>query len=248
MPINHEIIGAGPTIIFTPGWMMSRQVWERQRALATDFQLVFWDLPTQGPQGEALTLQHCAGVLHQLVETLRARQAAPLQLSYVGWSMGMSVFWQYLRDFGAGPFTQLINIEMVPRMDPKETRVVAVEQSLRRDRERATRKFIERIVHNVGAYCNTPLHDHLIKYALGLPLDSILSVYRDMAEADFTAEASGFSGRQHLAFGRHGFYRDQEALLRSFFPDDPLQWFEHSAHAPFWEEGEAFNEWVLKIL
>ncbi len=264
MPINYEIIGNGPTLVLTHGWMMSRKVWEYQRALADRYRLILWDLPSEGPGHIPLTLEHCAQALHKLIEHVGARlstsgapgaessaigrQAAPLQMSYIGWSMGVSVFWKYLQLFGAGPFSSLINIEMVPQMDPRETMVDGVEASMRRDRERATRKFIERVICNVGATQRVARIDSWLQDALALPLDSVLSVYRDMAESDFRTEAATYQGKQHLALGRHGFYQSAARDVAALLPDVPVKWFENSAHAPFWEESAAFNEWLRSLL
>jgi pimeloyl-ACP methyl ester carboxylesterase len=243
MTHSFEILGQGPAIVLTQGWMMTRRVWERQRVLAKDFQLILWDFPQEGPSGAPLSLADCAKALQELLIQCDISEAG-----YVGWSMGMSVFWKYLEIYGGGRFKKLVNVEMLPKMDPEVAMVEAVEKSMRRDRERAIRKFIKRIFHNVGAPLAAPLIEDLIHDACALPLDSVLSVYRDMVYADFTESSSKFSGTQHLAFGGQGFYAGQEGLIRHFFPNDPLHWFGNSAHAPFWEEAEGFNDFLRKFL
>lgn len=234
----HEIIGAGPTLVFTPGWMMKKDVWVRQAPLAEHFRLVFWDLPEHGPKQTPLLLEHCAAALQDLVAVLGTDK-----MTYVGWSMGMSVFWKYLELYGEAAFAAVINVEMVPKMDPKATQVEAVERSMHRDRRHATEKFLRRALYHPEAAALS----RFVETACALPLDSVLSVYRDMAEADFSSIASHYRGRQHLAFGRHGFYADHEAELANFFPHQNIHWFENSAHVPFWEEAGVFNDWLNSL-
>jgi len=237
-PDAYEVLGDGPTIVFTHGWMMNRKVWGRQRSLADQFRLIFWDPPQEGAAGHPLTLDDCAGALHELMTAENVTAA-----TYVGWSMGMSIFWRYLEQYGEGPFNRVLNVEMLPRLELKETRTRQVAQAMRRDRAHATGKFTKRIFA-------APKPEEvacLVKDAAELPLESVLNVYREMAEADFTRVAAGYSGVQHLLFGRLGFYANREELIRQYFPKDSLQWFEQSAHAPFWEEAEKFNH-VLSSL
>lgn len=236
MPILYEVFGEGRTIIFTHGWMMSRKVWERQRPLSDNFRLIYWDLPKEGSQGKPLYLADCALALQDLLSQLKVTEA-----TYVGWSMGMSVFWKYLEMYGEGRFKNVVNVEMVPKMDPNITMVEAVEKSFRRNREHAVRKFVSRIFYDLEGQKKGSLLEDFIRDALLLPLDSILNVYREMAEADFRGVVSRFQGKQRLIFGRRGFYADKDDLLHFFFPNDPIDWFENSAHAPFWEEAEKFN-------
>lgn len=229
---------------------MSRKVWEGQRPLAQDFRLILWNNPEEGPSGQPLNLADCANALQELLIQHDISEA-----TYVGWSMGMSVFWKYLEMYGEGPFKKVVNVEMIPKMDPNVAMVEAVEKSMRRDREHAIRKFTKRIFHDVDESVARLAEDgesrraasfieELIQDACALPLDSVLSIYRDMAGADFSESVSKFNGSQYLAFGRKGFYAGQEEFIRSFFPHDPIHWFDNSAHAPFWEEKEAFNQFL----
>ncbi len=220
---------------------MSRQVWEPQLPLASDLKLVSWDLPQHGElvQSDAvISLSDCATALYELVQDLKIEQG-----TYVGWSMGMSVFWRYCELFGSDPFVRVINVEMLPVMDPKQAQVEAVEGSLRLDRHRAMERFASKVFYQAD-----PVEiKEIVRAADEVPLETAINLYREMATTNFSKIAQKLTIPQTLVFGSHGFYAEHRQLIDHFFPKDQQVWFEHSAHAPFWEEGERFNDFLRQL-
>ena len=53
---DYQIVGQGPTILLTPGWMMTHEVWVHQQALSADFRVITWDLPQWGPDKSPFNL------------------------------------------------------------------------------------------------------------------------------------------------------------------------------------------------
>lgn len=215
---------------------MNRHIWQRQAPLSEHFQIVTWDLPGHGENlqtDKAISLTSCAEALHQLIQKL-----ALTKITYVGWSMGMSVLWRYLELYNAKPFHQIVNIEMLPWMDAKEAMVDGVRRSIERDRERATRKFVGRVFPHSAADEIEPF----VQAALSYPVEGLLDIYQEMAESDFREVAQSLEVDQQIILGRAGFYQQREAEFQKTFPEAQLQWIDDAGHAPFWEQAEAFNQ------
>ena len=233
--LAFEVSGEGPVLLFTHGWMMNRQVWKKQWPLAKNFKVVTWDLPqhgeSQGSPGR-IGLKDCAESLHHLIAELKLDK-----ICYVGWSMGMTLFWCYSELYGAGAFERIINVEMLPIMDSKEAMVEGVEIAMRRDQMRAMRKFAHRVFPHSSDQDIAPLE----KSFGTTPLESALQLYREMATADFRSVAAALPQPQLLCLGREGFFKGKAEQILGLLPGGTLHWFENAGHAPFWDQAEEFN-------
>lgn len=236
--LAFEVSGEGPVLLFTHGWMMSRRVWAGQGPLAKHFKVVTWDLPQHGEsQGgtDKIGLSECAESLHQLISELKLEN-----ICYIGWSLGMTVFWRYCELYGSKPFASIVNVEMLPIMDPKEAMVEGVEISMRRDQMRAMRKF----AHRVFPHSSEAAMASLEKSFGMTPIESALGLYREMAAGDFRQVAAALTQPQLLCLGREGFFRGRDDELLKLLPAVTLCWFDNAGHAPFWDRPEEFNQVV----
>jgi non-heme chloroperoxidase len=89
-PLYYEDAGAGPVIVFIPGWTFTTRVWTRQTtALADHFRVVTCDLRGAGRSGKTLTghgFSRYARDLHELFIGLNLED-----ITLVGWAMGATV-------------------------------------------------------------------------------------------------------------------------------------------------------------
>jgi non-heme chloroperoxidase len=94
-PLYYEDTGAGPVIVFVPGWTFTTRVWERQTtALSSQFRVVSCDLRGAGRSGKTPAghgFARYAQDLRELVVGLDLRD-----VTLVGWAMGATVAVHYM--------------------------------------------------------------------------------------------------------------------------------------------------------
>jgi non-heme chloroperoxidase len=237
MDLFYESIGSGPVLIFNHGWTMSHRLFERQRILSERFRVILWDLPGHGEsekRPEGYHLADCAAALHQLISQLHIESAVGL-----GWSLGSAVLWDYLRQYGEGPFTCIVNIESVPWGDAERFQVPATIRAFNQDRRRAARKFVRRMF-----YGNTDesIVEWIVQESLKTPTGIALPLYAELAACDYTSVTRQTKLPILSFMGRHGFYSDQVTAMETLMPTSHTHWFEQSGHMPFWQQAETFNE------
>jgi len=235
MKIFSTLEGKGPALVFIHGWTMSHRFFQRQIPLKENFRLLLWDLPGHGlseksPQGN--TLEDCAAALQQVLEQYEIQSAL-----VVGWSMGGTIFWEYLKQFGADRIAAFFNVESVPWGEEALFQVDATEAAMKKDRPRAARRFIQNM------FLQKPSAEELnwmVQESLETPDAVALPLYRAIAHADYRSIAKSFKLPILSIFGRHGFHENQWAEFGQLLSQD-RQIFENSGHLPFWEEPEKFN-------
>jgi len=207
---------------------------------------MFWDLPGHGlseKREQPYTLGDCAQALHELLIAQGMESSI-----VVGWSMGGSVFWEYLKRYGTERIKGFVNVESLPWADEALFQVDATSQALTKDRQRAMKKFIQNM------FCQKPEPsdlDWMMEESFKTPLSLALPLYSEMVASDYRAIAKALKVPSLSIFGRAGFYRDQVPELEKILPFAQVQWCEKSGHLPFWEESTSFNQllqhWVSSL-
>lgn len=113
--LYYEDRGAGDPVVFIHGWTCNRHFFEDQiSSLREEYRVVSLDLRGHGdsekPQ-QGLTHQRLATDIHELVAYL---DLSPVSL--VGWSMGVHVIFEYVRQFGTDSLDRLAFIDMSPKL------------------------------------------------------------------------------------------------------------------------------------
>lgn len=77
-------------------------------------------------------------------------------------------------------------------------------------------------------------------------------LWPELRDADLFSEIRALQVPVYLAQGRHDRVADSNVAKRWFdqlqAPRKSFQWFEHSAHAPAFEEPEAFARWMTDLV
>jgi non-heme chloroperoxidase len=114
-PLYYEDAGAGPVIVFVPGWTFTTRVWTRQTtALADRFRVIACDLRGAGRSGKTPAghgFSRYAKDLHELFVGLNLKD-----ITLVGWAMGATVAMHYtaMSDV-SGRVERLIWVDHSPR-------------------------------------------------------------------------------------------------------------------------------------
>lgn len=107
--------GEGKPVILIHGWSCSHLHFKNQiEELSTSFQVTYFDLRGHGLSevpDYGLTIKRFAKDLKELIEYLKLED-----VTLVGWSMGTSIIFEYIRQFGCNNLYKLCLIDMTPKV------------------------------------------------------------------------------------------------------------------------------------
>lgn len=113
--LYYEISGTGAPVLLIHGLTASSVFFKKQiPALSQQFQVVALDLRGHGhseTSPDHLTLARLASDLQQLLEELKIARA-----SFIGWSMGAQVIFEYIKNYTCQMVEKIIIIDMAPRL------------------------------------------------------------------------------------------------------------------------------------
>ena len=236
MKLNYRFEGKGPTLILNHGWVTSHRFFDRQRVLSHGFRLLLWDLPGHGDSEKDLRGYRVADLsraLRQLIEAEGIEAAVGL-----GWSLGATVLWDYVRQFGEKPFRAFVNVDSLPWADPDHYQVSGVKFSFERNRAHAQRKFIKRMFAQAP---EESVLNWMEAEALKCPNEIALRIYADLATSDHREVFAKIQAPVLSLMGQQGFYSHRIPQMLDLKDGQEVQCFEKSGHLPFWEEAERFN-------
>lgn len=115
--IHYEEQGEGPALVMVHGWTANMSFFDRQvDALSEKYRIIRLDLRGHGAseRDEAtergMSLQTLGRDLSELLDELKLEKA-----SLLGWSMGVMVIWDYIRQFGCARIDKLFLVDMTPK-------------------------------------------------------------------------------------------------------------------------------------
>jgi non-heme chloroperoxidase len=113
--LYYEVSGQGKTVVLIHGLTASSRHFQKQiTVLARHFQVIAVDLRGHG-QSEAstdsLTLTRLAKDLKELLNYLKITRA-----SFVGWSMGAHVIFEFIKNYSCQEIENIIIIDMAPKL------------------------------------------------------------------------------------------------------------------------------------
>jgi len=113
--LYYEEKGEGKPIVFIHGWTADHTVFNPQvEALSSEFKVVTYDLRGHGESDrpdKGLTLKRFATDLRELIEHLNLNDVI-----VVGWSMGSSIIFEYVRNFGVEYLSKVCILDMTPKL------------------------------------------------------------------------------------------------------------------------------------
>lgn len=113
--LSYEVKGEGKPIVFIHGWTADRTAFDYQmEILSKDFKVVTYDLRGHGQSDrpeKGLTMNRFAVDLEELMEHLNLQD-----VSVVGWSMGSSIIFDYIRTYGISRLASVGIVDMTPKL------------------------------------------------------------------------------------------------------------------------------------
>lgn len=113
--LYYELNGKGKTVVMIHGWDCCRHHFKKQLGFLRErHQVLSYDLRGHGDSDRTefgLTLSRFAKDLKELIEYCELKD-----VTLVGWSMGTSIIFDYVRQFGCANLAKLCFIDMTPKL------------------------------------------------------------------------------------------------------------------------------------
>jgi len=242
--------GAGRPIVLLHGWACHGGFWQPQLdGLSDRFRVIAPDLPGHGlsPEPGPLSIGTLSDALHDLIACLDR----PV---LVGWSMGATVAFDYLRRFGGKRLAGLVIEDMTPRVLNGESWALGLSggfdatlnalmvAAMRRNWAGQMRLFPPRLFAR-GATPDPAMLDWAKAALIANDPETMATLWESMAAQDYRADLPGF-GLPALVVhgGASQLYAPEVAdYLAAALPRSDRVCFPGAGHAPHLEEAAAFN-------
>lgn len=259
--MRAEIHGAGPDLVLVPGLAASRHFFDTTVAdLGRDHRVVTVDLPGHGDAPAPTrppTLSDCAVALHEVIESLGSDD-----VTLLGWSLGATVAWTYLAEYGTRRVRRLISVEQTPWLLAEEGWPYAAFGSL--DAAGAA-ALLGDVRNDCGAFAETlvrssfavdgPAPDEalvadLVRQARRAHADAVGGLLSDVLAQDWRDRVAALRLPTLLVHGRRSAVYPPEvgSWLAKAMPDARVEFLDHSGHLCFLEEPAAFAAAVRGFL
>ncbi len=117
--LHYQASGSGKPVLLIHGLTASSLFFQKQiPALSGHFQVIAPDLRGHGlseASTDHLTMRRLAEDLKQFIDHLKLSE-----ISLVGWSMGVHVIFEYIRNYSCDKIEKILIIEMAPRLMKSE--------------------------------------------------------------------------------------------------------------------------------
>ncbi|MEU1406926.1 alpha/beta hydrolase [Streptomyces sp. NPDC005728] len=257
--LNHERTGSGPAVVLVHGLAADQEFFAPVVAgLARDHTVVSVDLPGHGgsPAGDAPTLAAAAAGLAEVLDGLGLQDVALL-----GWSLGATVTWTYLEQYGSGRVRALVSVEQTPWLLAEDGWPYAAFGTL--DAEAAAGLLAsagsdpgavaENLVRGSFAAGTTPdpaVVEPLVERARRTSPASLQGLLGDVLREDWRPRVGGIDVPTLLVHGARSQVYPPEVgtWLAKAFPRARLELLEDSGHLCFLEQPERFCGTVRAFL
>jgi non-heme chloroperoxidase len=113
--LHYEVKGEGEPIVLIHGWSQNSSVYLPQvEKLSKDYKVVTYDFRGHGKSDRpehGLTLKRYGADLEELMEELKLEN-----VTLVGWSMGASTTFDYVRNYGVNRLKSITIFDMTPKL------------------------------------------------------------------------------------------------------------------------------------
>jgi len=243
--LHYGDSGSGPPLVFTAGWAMDGSWWRHQLKLAASHRIVVLDPRSQGQSEKVvrgLRMGRQAADLRELLDKLELSD-----VTLVAHSRSTSIALAYWELFGAHRLSHLVLIGVTPSMSKREDwewgfmmDPIAFQNLILDDHEAVVRQVISDLLLTEP---DAEEVEDMVRSTMLTPPLAGARMLEDHGAIDWRDMLETISIPTLVCVGRY----DRNAPLPAAahvadsVPQGRLVIFEHSAHAPFYEEPEEFN-------
>lgn len=250
--LHYEDVGAGRTLVFTAGWAMDASWWRYQLPLASHYRIVTLDPRAQGKSEKVtrgLRLGRQALDLRELLDRLELED-----VTLVAWSRSTSVALAYWELFGAHRLGRFVFVGITPSMSRRPDwewgfmmDPASFQKQILEDHEAVVRQVISDLLLTAPPADEV---EEMIRTTMLTPPLAGARMLEDHGIIDWRDMLDTISIPTLVCVGRH----DRNAPLPAAehvsvsVPLGRLVVFEESAHAPFYEEPDRFNDVLVRFI
>lgn len=250
--LHYEEYGEGPPIVFTAGWAMDGSWWRHQRRLSSDFRVVVLDPRAHG-QSEKVTrglrLARGAKDLHEFLRLLDLEDVC-----LVAWSRSAGIALAYWELFGADRISRFVFVGITPcmstrsdwewgfNMPPSE-----FQDLILADHQGVVEDVVDRLLYEPPT---GRIREEMVRTTMATPPIAGARMLEDHGVIDWRDMLDTIWVPTLVCVGRHDRNASPHAAehVARAVQRGEFRIFEKSAHAPFFEEPEAFNRALVDFL
>ena len=250
--LHYEDIGSGSPLVFTAGWAMDGSWWRHQLPLATSHRTTVLDPRSQGQSEKVvrgLRMGRQAADLRELLDALDL-----CDVTLIAHSRSTSIALAYWELFGDHRLSRLVLIGVTPSMSRREDwewgfmmDPNAFQNLILADHEGVVRQVIADLLLTEP---DAEEVEEMVRNMMLTPPLAGARMLEDHGVIDWRDMLETISIPTLVCVGRY----DRNAPLpaaeyvSTSVPNGSLVVFEHSAHAPFYEEPDRFNEVLERFI
>lgn len=256
----YQDLGSGPPVILVHGGCMSHRVWESQvhALLEAGYRVVTPDLRGHGSSDKPASPYTAEMYAEDLA--IMADRLDLDSFTLLGWSLGSTITSTYAETYGesldglvlvsSAIFTRIAAVARDEAVDT-DLPIEKMMDNQQYDRPSGLEKFVS------GMFSETPdnwTRTWLWSIAMQTPMRVALKMLQIYVDPDHERLHDGLAELDvpgAVFYGEHdrsSSVSDAETIAGSVFSDGRYVPFEHSAHVPFIEQAEQFNNELINFL
>ena len=239
--------GAGPAILFVPGWTMPAEIWERQIVhFGKSHRVVAMDPRSQGRSSDARDGHYPAVRARDIKAVVDELKLAPVVL--VGWSLGAVETAAYVDRYGTQTVKALVFVDGRVGDDfhaEQTTLLLRRMNAYQTNRPAFTRGFVQSLFKKPQS---EEYLERVTAASLRTPEDSAVALLLGYLTADYRPALAKIDTPTLLFVAGRAPDHGVKLEMQKQIPEAELEIFDDAGHAMFVDEPERFNTRLEKFL
>jgi pimeloyl-ACP methyl ester carboxylesterase len=258
--IYYDQVGSGKPVILIHGWSCSHLHFNNQiKELSKSFKVIYYDLRGHGISeipDYGLTMPRLANDLKELIEHLALKD-----VTLVGWSMGTSIIFDYISQFGCDNLHKLCLIDMTPKIitddiwnynsygnfscEDNFKKIVRMNE----DWNKLVQYFVPAMFAKSG-YTDEKLINWALNEMLKSSPNAMIRIWISMTSKNYLHILKKISIPTLITCGEESvlYPPENSEYMNKEIPESKLLSFPKCGHALFLEEPEMFNDELTKFI
>lgn len=231
--------GAGPTILFVPGWTMPAEIWQPQiDHFSSNYHVVAVDPRSQGASDKPAEGNYPGRRAQDYKELIDHLGGAPVVM--VGWSLAVHEALTFVEMFGTNQLSGLILVDMspyTPSTQEERDRRYTMLHNFQADRKQFAATFVRGMYHKPQT---EPYLESVTAASLKTPTNSAVAMLAEFAVKNDLQLVLPKLNIPVLAVMTEN-NRPGAELIRSSVPGAQAEVFEDAGHCLFVDDADRFN-------
>lgn len=237
--LHYVESGAGPTILFVPGWTMPAEIWQPQiEYFSRKYHVVAIDPRSQGRSDKPAEGNYPGRRAQDYKELIDHLGGSPVIL--VGWSLAVHEAFAYVKSFGTYKLRGLVLVDLAvytPSTQEERDRRYAMFHNFQSDRKHYAETFVRGMYHkpHSEAYLES-----VVTASLKTPTNSAVAMLAELAVKNDSRAVLPKLTLPVLAVMTAA-NRASAELIASAVPGGQAEVFDDAGHCLFVDDADRFN-------